>query len=85
MDILVDGGIRRGTDVLKCLAMGANAVLVGRPILWGLAVNGSSGVKHVISLLANEMTVNMRLCGYDSVSSLMENGYHILAPKTITL
>src|SRR5690349_1100253 len=43
--VLVDGGIRRGTDVIKCLALGADAVMLGRPVLWGLAINGQEGVK----------------------------------------
>ncbi|AFY49965.1 alpha-hydroxyacid dehydrogenase, FMN-dependent L-lactate dehydrogenase [Nostoc sp. PCC 7524] len=62
-EILVDGGIRRGTDILKALAIGAHAVLIGRPILWGLALKGQSGVSHVISLLQNELNLAMALSG----------------------
>lgn len=62
-EVLVDGGIRRGTDILKALALGAKAVLIGRPILWGLAVSGQAGVSHVISLLQQELSVAMALCG----------------------
>jgi 4-hydroxymandelate oxidase len=62
-EILIDGGIRRGTDILKCLALGAKAVLVGRPILWGLAVNGLSGVNHVLELLREELDIAMALSG----------------------
>ncbi|MES2484170.1 MAG: alpha-hydroxy acid oxidase [Pseudomonadota bacterium] len=61
--LLVDGGIRRGTDVLKALALGARAVLVGRPVAWGLANAGALGVAHVIRLLRDELTVAMALCG----------------------
>ena len=52
--VLMDGGIRRGTDVLKALALGANAVGIGRPVLWGLAVDGQAGVGHVLELLRSE-------------------------------
>ncbi|MDF2389415.1 alpha-hydroxy-acid oxidizing protein [Nostoc ellipsosporum NOK] len=62
-EVLVDGGIRRGTDILKALALGAKAVLIGRPILWGLAVSGQVGVSYVISLLQQELSVAMALCG----------------------
>lgn len=61
--ILVDGGIRRGTDVLKAIALGANAVLVGRPVLHGLANAGATGVAHVLRLLRDELEVAMALCG----------------------
>src|SRR2546427_3721220 len=52
MTILLDGGVRRGTDVVKVLALGAWAVLIGRPYLWGLAVDGAHGVRRVIENLA---------------------------------
>lgn len=61
--LLVDGGIRRGTDVLKALAMGAQAVLLGRPVLWGLAVNGQQGVQAVLQLLKNECDLALALAG----------------------
>ncbi len=61
--VLVDGGIRRGTDVLKALALGASAVLVGRPVLHGLANAGATGVAHVIRLLRDELEIAMALCG----------------------
>lgn len=63
MPVLVDGGIRRGTDVLKAMALGANAVLVGRPVLHGLANAGATGVAHVIRLLRDELEIAMALCG----------------------
>jgi len=63
IEILLDGGIRRGTDILKALALGAKAVLIGRPILWGLAVGGQIGVSHVISLLQDELNLGMALSG----------------------
>ncbi len=61
--VLMDGGIRRGTDVLKALASGASAVLVGRPVLHGLAVAGATGVAHVLNLLRTELEMGMVLCG----------------------
>ena len=69
-EILVDGGVRRGTDVLKALALGARAVLVGRPILWGLAVAGEEGVVDVLSLLHGEFDLAMALAGCRSVAEV---------------
>jgi 4-hydroxymandelate oxidase len=69
-EILVDGGIRRGTDFLKALALGANAVLVGRPILWGLAVAGSTGVQHVLEILQSEFDLAMALSGCASLQDI---------------
>nr|WP_199332226.1 alpha-hydroxy acid oxidase [Fischerella sp. FACHB-380] len=62
-EVIVDGGIRRGTDILKALALGAKAVLVGRPVLWGLAVDRQAGVDHVIEILRNELDLAMALSG----------------------
>ncbi|MBB1075620.1 alpha-hydroxy-acid oxidizing protein [Rhodoferax sp. 4810] len=61
--LLVDGGIRRGTDVLKAIALGANAVLIGRPYIYALANAGALGVAHVIRLLRDELEIAMALCG----------------------
>jgi 4-hydroxymandelate oxidase len=63
LEILIDGGIRRGTDILKALALGARAVLVGRPILWGLSVGGDEGVRSVIELLLSEFETALALSG----------------------
>lgn len=68
--VLVDGGIRRGTDVLKALALGAKAVLVGRPVLWGLAVDGEAGVRHVLELLRDEFDIAMALSGCANVRDI---------------
>jgi len=62
-EIYLDGGIRRGTDVLKALALGASAVLVGRPALWGLAVNGAEGVHHVLEIFRADLDLAMVLAG----------------------
>jgi isopentenyl diphosphate isomerase/L-lactate dehydrogenase-like FMN-dependent dehydrogenase len=69
-EVYVDGGIRRGTDVLKALALGARAVLVGRPILWGLAVDGASGVLHVLELLRAELELAMALAGRRDIADI---------------
>jgi 4-hydroxymandelate oxidase len=61
--VLVDGGIRGGTDILKALALGASAVLVGRPVLWGLACGGAGGAGHVLRLLRTELVDAMTLAG----------------------
>jgi 4-hydroxymandelate oxidase len=65
-EVLVDGGVRRGTDVLKALALGARAVLIGRPIHWGLAVGGEAGVRQVLELLRAELVLDLMLCGLAS-------------------
>lgn len=68
--LLVDGGLRRGTDVLKALALGAHAVLVGRPVLHGLAVAGAHGVAHVLRLLRDELEAAMALSGCATLADL---------------
>jgi isopentenyl diphosphate isomerase/L-lactate dehydrogenase-like FMN-dependent dehydrogenase len=64
--VLMDSGIRRGTDVVKALALGAQAVLAGRAPLWGLAVGGADGVEHVLELLRDEIELALALCGCTS-------------------
>jgi 4-hydroxymandelate oxidase len=68
--VLMDGGVRRGTDVLIALASGASAVGIGRPILWGLAVSGEAGVGRVLDLLTAELELAMALAGTASVAEL---------------
>jgi 4-hydroxymandelate oxidase len=63
VEVLMDGGIRRGTDVAIALALGARAVLVGRPVIWGLAARGADGVQHVLELLRDELLVALALLG----------------------
>ena len=70
MDVLVDGGIRRGTDVLKALALGARAVMVGRPVIWGLAVDGANGVRAVLDLLRAEFDTALALAGVPQASAI---------------
>lgn len=70
LPILLDGGVRRGTDVLKALALGAQAVLLGRPILWGLAAGGQQGVYDVLELLRREIDLAQALCGYADLADV---------------
>ncbi|WP_190816138.1 alpha-hydroxy acid oxidase [Saccharopolyspora pogona] len=69
-EVLLDSGIRRGSDVLKALSLGAKAVLVGRLSVWGLAAGGTAGVERVLELVRTEMVRTMRLMGCESVSEL---------------
>lgn len=70
LEVLLDGGVRRGGDVLKALALGAKAVLIGRPYVWGLALGGQEGVAHVLELLRAEMARSMQLMGLPSIHDL---------------
>ena len=68
--LVVDGGVRRGIDVLKALAIGADLVAVGRPALWGLAVDGAGGVQRVIEILRDELSLAMALSGCRSIGEI---------------
>jgi isopentenyl diphosphate isomerase/L-lactate dehydrogenase-like FMN-dependent dehydrogenase len=63
IEVLLDGGVRRGVDVLKAVALGARAVLIGRAMVWGLAVGGEAGVAHVLQLLRAEIELGLALLG----------------------
>ena len=69
-EIYLDGGIRRGTDVLKALALGARAVMIGRPVLWGLAVGGARGAFAVLEMLKSELVAAMALSGRPTLASI---------------
>jgi 4-hydroxymandelate oxidase len=69
-EVYVDGGIRRGSDVLKAIALGARAVLVGRPILWGLSVAGEEGATNVLEILRSELDEAMLLCGCTTLGDI---------------
>lgn len=69
-EVLVDGGIRRGTDVMKALALGARATLVGRPVLWGLTLDGEDGVRAVLRHLHSELDLAMALAGCATISDI---------------
>jgi isopentenyl diphosphate isomerase/L-lactate dehydrogenase-like FMN-dependent dehydrogenase len=68
--VLVDGGFRRGTDVFKALAIGARAVGIGRPYIWGLSAFGQAGVERVLEILRAELALTMRQCGTASVAQI---------------
>lgn len=69
-EIIVDGGVRRGTDILKALALGANACSIGRPYLWGLSAGGEAGVSRAIDLLAGELDNAMALLGTPAITDI---------------
>jgi 4-hydroxymandelate oxidase len=69
-EVLIDGGVRRGADVIKAIALGARAVLVGRPVLWGLAAGGRAGVAAALGVLRRELDLGMALCGCPNVASI---------------
>ncbi len=68
--VFVDTGIRTGTDVLKALALGARGVLIGRPILYGLACGGHDGVRRVLDILNRELRYDMACCGITSIDQI---------------
>ncbi|KAK2109611.1 Hydroxyacid oxidase 1 [Saguinus oedipus] len=67
VEVFLDGGVRKGTDVLKALALGAKAVFVGRPVIWGLAFQGEKGVRDVLEILKEEFQLAMALSGCQNV------------------
>jgi 4-hydroxymandelate oxidase len=69
-EVYVDGGIRRGTDVIKAVALGARAVLVGRPVLWALATGGAEGVRALLEGMRDELAWALALCGVPSVAAI---------------
>jgi 4-hydroxymandelate oxidase len=78
--VIVDGGIRRGTDVLKAMANGASAVMIGRPYVHGLAVNGAAGVEAVVGILRSEFEMAMALTGCARLSDINRD---ILSPRCV--
>jgi 4-hydroxymandelate oxidase len=72
-EVYVDSGIRRGTDIVKALALGARAVLIGRPVLWGLSTSGAEGVREVIEHLRTELVRSMALCGAARIEECTED------------
>jgi len=78
LTVLLDGGVRRGVDILKARALGAQAVLVGRATLFGAMAGGEAGAKRALEILQDELVRAMRLCG---VRSVAEIGPHLVAPR----
>jgi len=68
--VLVDGSFRRGTDILKALGLGAKGVLIGRPVMWGLAAYGADGVQGVVEMLQTELARYMGMCGRPSLAAV---------------
>jgi len=79
LDVIVDGGIRRGTDVVKALALGARAVMIGRPTVYGLAVEGAAGAQRVLEILLGELDAALALCGAGRADRL-DSSYVCPAP-----
>ena len=71
--VFVDGGVRRGTDVFKALALGASGVGIGRPTLWGLGAFGEAGVDRVLEIMQAELKLVMGNCGTQKVSDINKN------------
>jgi isopentenyl diphosphate isomerase/L-lactate dehydrogenase-like FMN-dependent dehydrogenase len=69
-EIVIDGGFRRGTDIIKAVALGANVVALGRTILWGLAADGAAGVACALEILKSEIRTTLGLCGQTSIRGL---------------
>jgi 4-hydroxymandelate oxidase len=80
-EILLDGGVRRGTDVLKAVALGARAVAIGRPVLWGLAAGGEDGLGRVLALLRAEIDLALALCGCSSIAEVAAMGRDLVRPS----
>jgi len=75
-EVLLDGGVRTGADVLKALALGAKAVLIGRPVYWGLAFDGEEGLRRVLEILRRELIAAMRMCGVSDVGHVSPSVIH---------
>ena len=73
VEVYLDGGVREGTDVLKALALGAKLVCIGRPVLWGLTLNGQKGVKLTLDMLQKELDLAMALSGSTDVNDIDRN------------
>jgi len=73
MEIIIDGGIRKGIDILKAIALGAKAVMIGRPILWGLACEGEQGILNVLNQLKEELILSMTLSGVSRIEEITED------------
>jgi 4-hydroxymandelate oxidase len=79
--VLMDGGVRRGTDVLKAIALGAEAAFIGRAYLWGLAADGQTGVARVLEMLRAELELAMALAGCRRIADLTPALVRVPAPS----
>ena len=80
IEVYLDGGIRRGTDIFKALALGARAVLIGRPLFWGLAVDGEAGALAVLQMLRDELDTTMGMCGRTTIDSIGKGAIGTVSP-----
>ena len=80
LEVYMDGGIRRGADIVKALALGARAVLIGRPLFWGLAVNGENGVRAVLEMLRDELDATMGMCGRPTIADIDREAIATVSP-----
>jgi 4-hydroxymandelate oxidase len=80
--VVVDGGVRRGIDALKALALGADLVAIGRPVLWGLALDGAAGVERALTMLRDELSLAMALSGCRSIGDITPDLVRGLATLT---
>jgi 4-hydroxymandelate oxidase len=78
--VLVDGSFRRGTDILKALALGAKGVMIGRPVMWGLAAYGADGVQGVVEMLQTELARYMCMCGRPTLAAVDSSLVRVHAP-----
>lgn len=85
VEIIVDGGIRRGSDIVKALALGADACSIGRPYLYGLAAAGQAGVAHVLKMFAADMTRSMMLLGVSTIQELRAEGRELIRHRNEAL
>jgi len=83
-EVYLDGGIRRGADILKALSLGARAVFIGRPVFWGLAVDGAAGVKAMFEVLREELTLDLAMCGVQSVSAVPRSLVALRSPLEVS-
>ncbi|MXZ92874.1 MAG: alpha-hydroxy-acid oxidizing protein [Chloroflexi bacterium] len=79
-EVYLDGGIRRGTDIFKALAMGARSVLIGRPLFWGLAVDGEQGLQAVLEMLRDELDATMGMCGCATIDDVRAATVDMVSP-----
>ena len=80
--VVVDGGVRRGTDILRAVALGADAVAVGRPILWGLGAGGQAGVARALEILRSEFELAMALAGVRTTGEIRSLGADLVRRRT---
>ena len=76
--LFIDSGFRRGTDVLKALALGADGVFLGRPVVWSLAAGGEAGVVAAMTILADELRISMQLAGCSGIGDARREGPHLV-------